>query len=148
MQLPVKEKVSETKQIIETNAKDAPVKDVLWNVNQLETESVRIQDPGAGSAVVLRQFYFKETPQAARLPKPTKLQLINQHKRLIETTLWADGLIIRYDRPIEVLSLSQARKVSKSLHRQMLIHRANFVILVMAEPRSGKVVTDQFSIAK
>ncbi len=52
--------ISETKQLIETNAKDAPVKDVLWNAQEAKTEEVKIQDPGVGKANILRFFFFKK----------------------------------------------------------------------------------------
>ncbi len=136
------EQVSETKQLVETNAHDAPTKDVLWNANQIETESIRVQDPGVGVATVLRHFFFKRAPMSARLPRPSKLDILNQNKRLIETTLWADGLIIREDKPLEVQTLKSARKISKTLFAEMVKNNADFVILVLAVPRLGVSVRE------
>jgi hypothetical protein len=137
------EKVGEQKQIIETNAKSAPVKDILWNAQEAETEKIKIFDPGVGQENVLRHFFFKKSPMLARLPRPSKLDIVNQNRRLIETTLWADGLIIRYDKPLEVHTLKNAKKISKALYQEMLKNRADFVILCLAVPRAGVTVREQ-----
>lgn len=142
------EKISETKQLIETNAKGAPVKDVLWNANEATTESIRIQDPGTGGDVILRHFFFKKSPMSARLPRPTKLDILNQNKRLIETTLWADGLIIRFDKPIEVHTRQKIKKISKTLYMEMVRNGSDFVIIVLCEPRRGVVVREKPLIAQ
>lgn len=133
----------EIKQIVETKAKDAPVKDILWNAAQLSSEPVRIVDPGVGKAHVLRHFFFKKFPRSKGTPAPSKLDVINHFKRLIEITLWGDGLIIREDKPIELHTLKKARKISPTLHSEMLKHGADFCILVLAYPRAGVTVLEK-----
>lgn len=128
------EKIGETKQIVEMGVQDMPVKDVLWNAQEIETDSVPIIDPGQGSAVVLRHFFFKATPAPN---KPTKQQLFSQFRGLIEATLWGDGLVPRYDRNVEVHTRNGAKKVSKTLYNALVKNKADFVIMCLAEPRHG-----------
>lgn len=137
------EKISETKQIIESNAKDAPVKDILWNAQEMQTEGVRIIDPGVGREVVVRHFFFKSIPLPKGVPKPTKRELISYYKRLIEMSLWSDGLIVREDKPLELVELHTAHKISPTLYRKMKIEEADFVILVLASSRLGQVFADK-----
>ena len=142
---PTHEKVSKTQQIIEANAKDAPVKDVLWNANEIQTGSTPLIDPGVGTTNVLRHFFFKSLPLPKGVPKPDKHEIVSHYKKLIETTLWGDGLIIREDKPLEVHSLQKAKGVSQSLYTKMLKEGADFVILCLATPRKGQTVTNQAS---
>ena len=137
------EKISETKQIIESNAKNAPVKDILWNAQEARTEGVRIIDPGVGREVVVRHFFFKSIPLPKGVPKPTKRELISYYKRLIEMSLWSDGLIVREDKPLELVELHTAHKISPTLYRKMKIEEADFVILVLASSRLGQVFADK-----
>ncbi len=67
---------------------------------------------------------------------------------MIEINLWADGLIIREDKPIEVYTRKQAKKVSQSIYTAMINNKADFVIMLLAMPRRGVMVNDKFSIAK
>lgn len=136
------EKVGETKEIIEANVTDAPVKDIHWRAQQAQTDSVPIIDPGVGKAMVLRHFFFKQIPLEQGQKKPSKLELINHYKRLIEMTLWGDGLIIREDKPIELQTLQGAKKVSKTLYAEMVKAGADFVILLLATPRKGVVLRE------
>ncbi len=134
-------------QIIEENARGAPVKDILWNPSQIETESIKIQDPGVGKEVILRHFFFKYVPVPKGTPNPTKQQIVAHYKKLIEMTLWGDGLIIREDKPLEVHTQKSAKKISKSLYAKMKSERADFVILCLAEPRRGVHVRETPNIA-
>ena len=120
----------------------------LDDVNKIETEPVQIRDPGVGKEVILRHFFFKAPPLPPGERRPNKLELINQFKRLIETNLWGDGLIIREDKPIEVHTRQKAKQVSKSLYMKMQQEGADFVILVLAEPRMAQVVHDKPHIAQ
>ena len=142
-----KEHITEGQQVIETNAKGAPVKDVLWNSAQVETESHQIQDPGAGGEVILRHFFFKALPLPPNVPKPDKHQIVAQFKKLIEMTLFGDGYMIREDKPIEVHTLQKVKKISKTLYKKMLVENADFVILCLASPRRGVTVHDKAHIA-
>lgn len=141
------EKVTEGKQVLETNVADAPVKDVLWNSAQVETETHEIRDPGAGSDVVLRHFFFKALPLPPGTTKPDKHQIVAHYKKLIEMTLWGDGLMIREDKPLEVHTIQKAKTVSKSLYKKMLAEGADFVILCLATPKRGVTVLDKAHIA-
>lgn len=136
------EKVGETQQIIEQNAVNAPVKDVLWNANEVETEAVKVEDPGEGVAVVLRHFFFKKIPTPPGFREPTKAQLFAHYKKLIETNLWGDGLKPMEDKPIEIYSRKRAKTASKVLLSEMIKNNADFVIMLLATPRKG-ILLDQ-----
>lgn len=137
------ERISETKQIIEGNAKNSPVRDVLWNAQEIQTEGVKIIDPGVGKEVVVRHFFFKSIPLFKGISKPTKRELISHYKKLIEMSLWGDGLIVREDKPLELIELKSAYKVSPTLYKKMRIEEADFVILVLASARAGQVIIDK-----
>lgn len=114
-----------------------------WDdISKAEVEPVKLIDPGVGKENVLRHFFFKTQPRPKRIPKPTKLEIVSYYKRMIETMLWGDGLIIREDKPLEVHSLQKAKKISKSLYMKMVDEGADFVILCLATPRRGVSVTD------
>lgn len=134
--------VGESKKLLETNAVNAPVKDILWEAQEAQTEGVRIVDPGVGKAVVLRHFLFKALPRPKWVPAPDKHQIVSQFKQAIEMSLWGDGLIIREDKQLEVHSLQKAKTISKSLYHKMLEEGADFCILCLAEPRQGVSVND------
>lgn len=131
---------------VEIDAFNAPVKDVAWHATKAQTETVQIKDPGAGKEIVLRHFFFKSSPLPKGTKQPTKLEIINHFKRLIEMSLWGDGLTIREDKPIELHTLKSVKKVSKSLYFKMREEGADFCILVLAQPRS--VVLEKAFIAK
>ncbi len=126
-------------QVIEHNAVDAPVSDVNWEATQIQTEGVRIEDPGEGAPVVLRHFFFSAMPWKPGTRKPTKRDLVSENKRLIETNLWADGLRPREDVRIECHTRNGAKKLSKVLHQKMIEHNADFVIQVLCEGAKGQI---------
>lgn len=132
---------------LEENAKDAPVKDVLWEAQQLQTESVQIIDPGIGKEKIIRSYFFKamELPKGA--PKPTKLVIIESYKRLIGNMLWADGLEPVYDAPIQLYTKSEARKFPQ-VRAKMLKEKADFVIMIQCEARRGQSILETAQIAK
>lgn len=125
--------------ILEENAQGAPVKDVLWEAHQAQTEGFPIIDPGVGKETVLRFFFFKAMPGI----KATRHEIFSQFKRMIEMNLWGDGLIPRDEKAIEFHTKSSAKKVSKSLYQKMKQENADYVILVLAQPRAGVTVTDK-----
>lgn len=86
--------VGETKQIIEENTTGTPVKDILWNANQINTESETHleDDKGFGQAIVIRTYEFTASPEAFKQHKPSKQELFNSHYQGIEVMLWKDGL--------------------------------------------------------
>lgn len=81
-------------EVVEENAKDAPVKDVAWKGQTLDTQGdiALEEDTGHGTAVVVRCFTFAINPDAFRKNKPTKQELFNAHYKQIEIELWKDGL--------------------------------------------------------
>lgn len=86
--------IGENKQAVERNAKNAPVKDLLWNASDLSTHSETHleDDPGEGDAAIIRMFEFSANPEAFKLHQPTKQELFNNHYKHIEVILWRDGL--------------------------------------------------------
>lgn len=115
-----------------------------WSANQIETEAVRIEDPGQGEAVVLRHFFFKAKPAPT---KPTKQQLFSEYKMLIETTLWGDGLEPIPEAKVEVHTSNGAKKVSRALYKKMREVKADFVILVLCRARKGVMINERPLIA-
>lgn len=109
----------------------------------LETEKIRINDPGIGKEQILRHFLFKAQPVPKGYHKPSKLEIISYYKQMIELSLWSDGLIIREDKPIELHTRASCRKVSPALYQKMVSEGADFVILVLAEPRRNQSVLDK-----
>jgi hypothetical protein len=131
-----------SEQISETKYVQDPKDNFVWNANQIETDGVRVLDPGVGKENVLRHFFFKSLPLPPRTPRPSKIEIINQFKRLIEASLYGDGLIIREDKPIELYTRNKVKKISKTLYLEMLKNNADFCILVLATPRMGVTVLE------
>lgn len=90
----MQETVGETKQLLEEHAVGAPGAEVLWNAQEVQAESdVHLEDDqGIGNATVIRLFEFSANPEAFRHHTPTKQELFNAHYKLIDSTLWRDGL--------------------------------------------------------
>lgn len=80
-------------QLIEINAKDAPVKDINWEAQEMQTEKVEIRDPGQGKPLILRTFEFQLNPALPKDFKFSKQDIFNSHGQQIKTLLWADGMI-------------------------------------------------------
>ena len=78
-------------QLLEVNAKDAPVKDITWEAQELESEkSQPLADDGSGQPVILRRFQFQFPPDIPK--KPTKKELLAFHKDRLNIFLWKDEL--------------------------------------------------------
>lgn len=79
---------------VELDAKDAPVKNIEWEGEEISTESeTRIdQDDGTGQAIILRFFEFGANVETFKQHKPTAQELFNSHMRGMESLLWKDGL--------------------------------------------------------
>lgn len=90
---------SDIHQVIEGNAKDAPVDDVLWNASELQADSdTHLEDDeGVGGAAIIRQFEFAVNLEAFQNHPPSLQDLFNHHIKQIEVTLWTDGLKIMQD---------------------------------------------------
>lgn len=138
-------KISKSKQIVETDAIDAPVKDINWNANQIETDTVPIVDPGTGGKIVLRWFFFKAAPIPKGFRKPTRQQILEQYKRLVDEFLWKDGLEPLSHKPAKVILRKEVK--SDELKAQFFEAGADFAIAISAWPRMGQSVIDKARIA-
>ena len=91
-----KTKVSRGKKFktIEKDAKDAPVKDIPWEGEELGAESeTKLEiDQGTGQAIILRFFDFGVNLETFKNHKPTAQELFNSHMKGMESLLWGDGL--------------------------------------------------------
>lgn len=78
----------------EVNAKDAPVKDLDWEGEEVSTESTTKleEDKGTGQAIVLRFFDFGVNAETFKQHKPTAQELFNSHMKGMESLLWKDQL--------------------------------------------------------
>lgn len=129
----------ESLKILETNAKDAPVKDVLWEGQTLETEPIKIVDPGVGKGVIVRNFFFKKNPAI----KPArKSEIISWYKKFIEQMLWKDGLSPIDERIPQLYTKAELKK--GALKTKMIQEGADFVIMVLCQARLGVNIVDNF----
>lgn len=119
----------------------AEVNGATYDANQIETEAVRIEDPGEGDAVVLRHFFFKAIPRPG--PKPTKQEIFDEHKQQITTMLWGDGLRPREDLRLEVHTRNYLKKVSPSLYAMMGKNHTDFVVVVPCEAQKGVLLHEK-----
>ena len=108
-------------------------------MSQLEAKPVRIDDPGVGKGIILRNFFFKSVPLPFGVKKPSKSEIVSFYKKMIEGMLWSDSLT-----PIEhkVPRLYMKHELPKggSLRRKMVEEGADFVIMVLAQ--TGAAVVD------
>ncbi len=126
---------------IEQDATDAPVKDINWGVQQLEAHADPINDPGLGQGVVVRNFFFKSPPRQQGQTRPSKQDIIAGHKHIMGTMLWADGLVPLEDKAVRLYSKKEVK--SGMLKAKMLKEGADFVIMVLASPRSGVALAEK-----
>lgn len=125
---------------IEMDAQNAPVKDIKWGAQQIQAQSDRIEDPGIGKGVVVRNFFFKAPPREKGKPTPSKKDIFLSFKPLIGTSLWADGLTPLEGKEIHLYTKKQLKP--GLLRNAMLKEGADFVIMILAQPRSGVSVAD------
>lgn len=80
--------------VLEKDAKDAPVKDIQWEGEEVGVESTtKLQsDKGTGQEIILRFFDFAANPESFRQHKPTEQELFEHHRKGMEAMLWNDGL--------------------------------------------------------
>jgi hypothetical protein len=119
----------EGKQVLETNAKGAPVSDVLWNTSEINTESeTKLEDDkGEGGVAIIRKFEFAANPIAFKQYKPTKQELFNSHAKQIEIMLWQDGMKLLAD-------VNPKITINKS--------KTKYRIFVGAEPQKGHLLRE------
>lgn len=79
---------------IEKNAKNAPVKDIEWEGEEVgvESDTKLEEDKGTGQEIILRFFDFAANPEVFKNYKPTAQELFDSHRKGIESLLWSDGL--------------------------------------------------------
>ena len=110
---------SDTK-LLEENVKGAPVKNVVWEGSEVETEQTRIEDSGTGKPIIMRHFDFRYPP--ALKGRPTKQQILtNDYKRYLNNMLWVDEL-----------ELIQEPKVA--------FNERGFRIFAVCQPRKGSLI--------
>lgn len=80
--------------VTETNAKDAPTKDIEWEGEEVQaySDTKLTDDIGKGTPVIIRVFEFGANIEAFRQHKPSPQELFDSHKKGIESLLWTDGL--------------------------------------------------------
>ena len=120
--------VSKSKKLLETNAKNAPVKDIAWDASQIEVESdTHLEDDeGVGSAAIIRCFEFAANPQAFGEHQPTKQELFNSHLKGIETMLWRDGM-----------------KIMPEVQPRIIFEQTTYKIFVSATPMRGHILRER-----
>lgn len=124
------EEIGETTTVLETGAVDSPVENIEWDTREMAgTSETHLEDDlGIGQEVIIRSFVFKADPTVFRQHKPTRQELFNAHSMLIETMLWADGLIVLPEVEPKV-----------TINKQKTKYR----IFVGAIPRSGQWINEK-----
>ncbi len=116
--------------VVEENAKDAPVKDVNYDLQDLEVQSkTKLEDDqGGGGAAIVRMFEFGMNLHAFHEARPTKQELFNSHYKGIEVALWKDGL-----------------KVIPEVNPRIVVDdkTARYKIFVGAKPMKGHILKEQ-----
>ncbi len=78
--------------VIEENAIDAPVKDINWEGQEVQTDGFLLKNDGTGKAVILRVFDFTLPPLKAE-EIPSDEELLRFHKSKLTAFLWRDELV-------------------------------------------------------
>lgn len=120
--------LGEKAELIEEGVKDAPVKDIKWEAQQIEAHSDPLVDKAQGKPIILRTFEFQLNPNLPKNIKFSKQDIFNSHKELIEKILWGDGL-----RPLDEVKPPKVQ-ISKKLNK--------YRIFLVCQPRSGATVVD------
>lgn len=95
---------------------------------EVASQTQLADDTGSGKTAVIRMFEFKANPEAFKLHKPTKQELLLSHQKFIENQLWTDGFHLMHDAKPRVSISKNKRK---------------YAIFVGAEPRSGMTVLER-----
>lgn len=113
----------------EKDAKNAPVKNIEWEGEEVYAESdTKLEhDEGKGEPVIIRSFEFGVNPKAFKEHTPTKQELFNSHLRGMESLLWRDGL-----KPFEGV---EPRLIFSKNRRQ-------YRIIVACQPSRGNVLLE------
>lgn len=122
--------VDDAGKFVETDAKDAPVKDVHYDLQNLEVQSqTHLEDDhGGGGSAIIRMFEFGMNPLAFSQHRPSKQELFNSHFKGIELALWRDGM-----------------KVIPEVNPRIIVDEkaGSYKIFVGAQPQKGHTLTEQ-----
>lgn len=122
--------VTDIAHVIEKDAVNAPVKDVGYDVKDLEVQSTTHleDDQGGGGAAIVRCFEFGMNLEAFGNYQPTKQELFNSHLKGIEVALWRDGM-----------------KIMTEVLPRVAFDQENFKykIFVGAQPMKGHILREQ-----
>lgn len=107
-----------------------------YGVTDASIEPILMKDPGEGDQRVIRHFFFKANPSQKH---GSKQDIVRSFQRLIEVSLWGDGLQPVFDQPMELHNRKSVKKISKVLYQALVNSGADFVIQVLAEKRRGVI---------
>lgn len=116
--------------VTDLDAKDAPVKDVHYELKGVEAQSTTHleSDEGGGGSAVIRMFEFRMDPVAFQMAHPNTQDLFNAHHKGIEIALWRDGL-----KPMPEINPRVVMELSSGTYR----------IFVTAKPERGQLLSEQ-----
>ena len=114
---------------IEKDAKNAPVKDIKWEGEEVMamSDTKLEQDLGTGQEVVIRFFEFAVNEEAFKQHKPSAQELFDSHKSGMEALLWRDGL-----KPYDGLQPRFMFSKNKKFYR----------FIIAGVPRAGRVLSN------
>lgn len=117
--------VGERGTLTDYDAPNAPVKDVHYDVKDLEVKSTTNleEDDGSGGAAIVRCFEFGMNPESFARYTPSKQELFNFHLKGIEFMLWRDGL-----------------KIMTDVNPRVVFEDASYKIFVGAAPAKGHIL--------
>lgn len=95
---------------------------------EVKSDTQLSDDKGVGRPVILRHFEFAANPIAFKQRKPTKQELFDNHRAMIEAYLWKDGLT-----PVEYIP--PTIKISKK--------KDKYRILVTCVTRFGQTLVEK-----
>jgi hypothetical protein len=125
---------------VEKNAKNAPVKDITWEGEEIAVESKTKleEDKGTGQTVILRVFEFAANPITFKQHKPTAQELFSSHLQGIKSLLWRDGLA-----PYEAVEPRLIFSKDKSMYRFIIPCVATIGSTVIDKPQTlSQIVHD------
>jgi hypothetical protein len=116
--------------VTEENAKNAPVKDIQWEGQQMETEGKPLMDDGKGQPIILRTFDFHLPPLKET---PSKEELLKFHKSKITAFLWRDELI-----PVQEFKLSFSKNCNCCQQE-----KRHFRIFALCQAKLGSTILER-----
>lgn len=116
--------------VTETNAADAPIKDIDWTGSDVGTDEVPLLDSGTGKKLFLRQFAFAVPPGAE---KPSDADLLAYNRSKVLAFLWKDELVFagvmkvvwKDDSTFFIFALAEAKPGSAILDNALLLQHVH-----------------------